>query len=268
MKAARSDSMTVDMKLGTYRRQYSGFINGKRINSVGWHAEAWFWRLHALADDFGNLRVDGEYLKCYAAPRKPVSVAKAERLTLELIKANLIVVYEYEGERFGHVVDFEDLQPSPRNGRRIQRVAPYMGNPGASGGTTGSHSHSHSHSSPIPDAREAKPPPSLDSPDFVGAWGEYVKHRAQLGERPLTDAAVMAQWARLSGWGSERAIAALKHTTAMGWKNIREPESDQRHPSSNDKAGGGSTGAQARHIARQQERLAGGYPGDGRDLPT
>jgi hypothetical protein len=33
----------VDMTKGMYRRIYSGFLNGKRINAVSEGAENWFW---------------------------------------------------------------------------------------------------------------------------------------------------------------------------------------------------------------------------------
>lgn len=99
------------------------------------------------------------------------------------------------------------------------------------------------------------PPPgaALCTPRFLEAWVSYRNHRRQLGDRPLTQAAETAALAKLTGWGIDRAVAALEHTVAMGWKNIREPERDNGHSGGNSKAAGGTSGM-ARHIEAQRER--------------
>lgn len=105
----------------------------------------------------------------------------------------------------------------------------------------------------------AMPPALAVSAEFVEAWTAYVRHRAELGERALGPSAVQAQWARLLSWGLERAVAALRHTVAMGWKNIRE--SDDAHSSGRGGVGAGARGAGSasgieRGIAAQRERDA------------
>lgn len=132
----------IDMTRGVYRRVYSGFITGKRLCSVSIEAEAWFWRLYVLADDFGNLAAEPVILRNHAAGLRDIAVAQSEAWIGELAEANLITVYECAGDRYIHFAHFEDLQPAPRNGRRIQRCPKpdgasggIRGNPGESGGS-------------------------------------------------------------------------------------------------------------------------------------
>ena len=133
-----ADSETADSTNGLYRRIYAGFLVGTRINSVSWQAEAWFWRLQALADDFGNLPAQWRVLAVTAAPKRFVSPEEAAILTAELLTAGLIETYRHDGDPFIHITDFTRFQPAGRNGRRIRRVPgeseSVSGNPGESGG--------------------------------------------------------------------------------------------------------------------------------------
>lgn len=132
---------TLDMTEGVYRRIYAGFLNNKKINNVSWMAEAWFWRLVVLADDYGNLDGNIRVLSVNAAPKRDVDAALAEKLTAELVKVKLIRLYEVDGDRYINIIGFEERQPANKNGRRIQRVPmpnkvrlQGVVNPGESGG--------------------------------------------------------------------------------------------------------------------------------------
>lgn len=142
-------SSIIDLQRGRYRRLYAGFLNGKRINAVSMLAEAWFWRVHALADDFGNLSADPVYLRTAAAPRRQLTPSRADAMTKELVEEKLLALYEVNGEPFAHIVGFETLQPPPRNGRRVRLCPAWpsevvqvvsgdelgeLGSPGDSGG--------------------------------------------------------------------------------------------------------------------------------------
>jgi hypothetical protein len=125
-----SASQTVtDLTRGVYRRQYAGFINGKRINAVSLEAEAWFWRVHtAAADDFGNLPGESSLIAYATIGRRGgVSVEQVEAWCGELLDADLLRYYEVSNERYIHVVGFLNRQPAPRNGKRIRRYpkSPY-----------------------------------------------------------------------------------------------------------------------------------------------
>ena len=149
-----------DRRLGIYRRIYSNFVNGRRINSVSVDAEALFWRLHALADDWGNLWGDPRLIQCHGAPRRSWTFQQVEAMTDELVTQGLIVRYDESGETYLNIVGWEKLQPANKNGKRLQRFPRHngqdTGNPGESKGiqvnpenpseSYPSHSHSHSHS--------------------------------------------------------------------------------------------------------------------------
>lgn len=140
------NSTIVDMTRGMYRRIYAGFLSGRRICSVSIGAEAWFWRLMLLADDYGNLEADPRLL-CQNARgrRRSVSEAQSERWITELAGTEppLVNLYNVGSERYCHLSGWEVLQPAPRNGRRVKRV------PGDAGGVPGIPGASSSRSSII-----------------------------------------------------------------------------------------------------------------------
>lgn len=111
----------LDLQRGTYRRIYSGMIWGKRINSVSLQAEAWFWRLNVIADDFGNLPGDVFRVLKETSGRRDVSSKAVQEWIDELVHARLLVAYEAEGESYLHIVGFGSLQPAGKNGRRARR---------------------------------------------------------------------------------------------------------------------------------------------------
>lgn len=112
-----------DSTNGIYRRIYSGFLLGNRINSVSEVAEAWFWRLNALADDYGNfVAPTWRVLAVTASPLREVSAHDAEIRTVELVNAGLCEFYDAGGRRHIHIVDFEKFQPNGPNGKRYRRV--------------------------------------------------------------------------------------------------------------------------------------------------
>lgn len=146
--------MITDLTRGIYRRLYAGFIKGRRINSLSLSAEAWFWRVLACADDFGN--ADAEPGLCYASTvgrRKGVSIKDVEKWLVELGESGLIQFYATEcGDKYLHVVGFEEMQPAGKNGKRVCRFPRpdesglIQNNPDFLNSSLASHSHSHSHS--------------------------------------------------------------------------------------------------------------------------
>lgn len=120
-------SNMIDMTRGVYRLVYSGFISGRRLNSVALPTEAWFWRLHAVADDYGNLPGDPTLVRNLTAGRRDVSLGAVEAFVAELVGAGLLIPYEAKGEKMLHVAGWLGLQRPPRNGRRIRRYAAFDG---------------------------------------------------------------------------------------------------------------------------------------------
>lgn len=66
-------------------------------------------------------------------------------------------------------------------------------------------------------------PPGFDSLEFADAWAAWTRHRTEL-RKPLKPTMAAEQLKLLAGWGETRAIAAIRHTIAMGWQGLREPE--------------------------------------------
>lgn len=129
---AAPDDEPVDLTRGVYRRVYAGFIKGRRINRVSIGAEAWFWRINAAADDFGN--ADADPWLCHAATAgrraRDVTPDQVSAWVKELQAAGLVEFYESSGDKYLHVVGFTEMQPSARNGRRMRR---FPMNPSESG---------------------------------------------------------------------------------------------------------------------------------------
>jgi hypothetical protein len=131
-----ADGMTTDMTGGLYRRIYAGFLIGRRINEVSMAAEAWFWRLHAIADDFGNLPGNTMVIRGFASPRRDLTIEQVDSMTAELELQCLVTPYEHNGDHYLHIAGFEKRQPAGKNGKRIQKYPIHpggiQGNPGES----------------------------------------------------------------------------------------------------------------------------------------
>ncbi len=139
---------TLDMTKGIYRRIYAACCKGRRINSVSAVAELVFWRLHCISDDFGTFEAEPVFVKSQAFPiRKDVSEEQIAAALGELSEHKLIRLFEYKSEKYGVVIDFLDMQPANKNGRRIQKFPSefrgMQGNPGESGESSGLHSDTH-----------------------------------------------------------------------------------------------------------------------------
>lgn len=122
------DAVT-DLTRGVYRRIYSGFITGQRINKLSLSAEAWFWRVMATADDFGNAPADPDLCRAATAGRRSVTSKQIAAWLKEMKTVGLITLYKAKGEWFLHVTGFEDSQPAGKNGKRIKRY-PHEGESG------------------------------------------------------------------------------------------------------------------------------------------
>lgn len=116
------DPMVTDLTKGIYRRLYGGFVKGQRINKLSLNAEAWFWRILATVDDFGNAEADPELCRSATAGRRNVTTAQVSKWLKEMRQVGLIEIYKVKGEWFLHVTGFEESQPAGKNGKRIMRV--------------------------------------------------------------------------------------------------------------------------------------------------
>lgn len=65
---------------------------------------------------------------------------------------------------------------------------------------------------------------SLNTPEFVTAWTEFIAHRKEI-KKPMTPMAMKKQMNALESLGPARAIAAINHSIRNGWQGIFEPDS-------------------------------------------
>ena len=113
---------------GVYRRIYAGYLRGERINSISVEAEAWFWRINAIADDYGNLEADRNVLWAMTVGKRAVTVGKravtvdhVHGWVKECLRVGLIWKYADKSNEYYHVDGFEWRQPMGRNGKRYQK---------------------------------------------------------------------------------------------------------------------------------------------------
>ncbi len=116
-----SDDSVTDLTRGVYRRLYAGFTKGQRINRLSLPAEAWFWRVLATVDDFGNGDADPELCRAMTAGRRKVTAGQVGKWLNEMNSVGLISFYEVKGERYLHVLKFPEWQPAGKNGKRFKR---------------------------------------------------------------------------------------------------------------------------------------------------
>lgn len=121
MPENESANSVTDLTRGIYRRIYSGFIKGQRINRLSLQAEAWFWRVLTTVDDFGNGEADPELCHALTAGRRKVTPKQVSAWLREMKDVGLIEFYEVKGEPYLHVTGFEVSQPAGKNGKRIKR---------------------------------------------------------------------------------------------------------------------------------------------------
>jgi hypothetical protein len=250
---------TLDMTEGVYRRIYSGFLDNAKVNSVSWMAEAWFWRLVVLADDFGNLKGNWRHLAVNASPVREIDAAQAKALTLELVKAKLVELYQVDDKQYIHIKGFTERQPANKNGRRIQKEPM---NPeesgcesvhlGESGGiqtnpeeSSASDSDSDSDSDSEPEAeanRDAsvalaatkKKSVNITAEQFVTVWRdrghsdsrlmhaveEFHQHRTNM-RKPISALAASKLVTVCEGFTVEEIIAEIEKSIASGYQGLR-----------------------------------------------
>lgn len=234
------DSKVTDLTKGVYRRMYAGFIKGQRINQISLQAEAWFWRVVASADDFGN--ADAEPLLCWTATvgrRVNVTVKQVKAWLKEMEESRLIQMYPGAGnEKYLHINGFEDLQPSGRNGKKVRRF-PSFDNPGESRivqnnpefqnaphSDTDTHSDSDSDSHTdtedksivapaTPDATEGEKVSKSRTAQAVEIFEYWKQERARNGQTVFDEKRKRLVMSRLADYSADfikQAIRGIKHS--------------------------------------------------------
>lgn len=178
----------VDMTSGVYRRVYAGYITGHRINGLSLEAEAWFWRLNAVADDYGNMRAEPSLLVAETVGLRQIKTEKVLGLVDEIVAAGLAYRYEVGRDQYLHIVGFEERQPCGRNGRRFKRHQLHpdapgstLGNPGESGGIQNNPVAPipipSPNPKPIPSVVDAGASPAVGVSLFEQFWKAWPNHK-------------------------------------------------------------------------------------------
>ena len=272
----------IDLSRGLYRRIYSGATKGRRINSVSERAELVFWRLHLVSDDFGRFEADPYLISIQALPRRrEITESDICLVLFELVEYKLIKIYEVNGEKYGEILDFSNLQPAPKNGRKVRRFPENSGedresvvNPGESGfkrEIPASYTHTHTHTqnsdtadagSPLhPDVQAVVSPPAESSPKgkspkasrspAKGNHAELIRHHAAVWSESRGGETYPFHGAK-DGAAVGRILKACGDDLAKAKRIVSDFVSD----SDPFYAGGGSTLAiLSTHISRYLSRL-------------
>jgi hypothetical protein len=173
------------------------------------------------ADRAGRLKDRPGTLKARLMPFDSVNVEKALQ---DLADGRFIIRYQVDGERYiqirtwnehqrPHHTERESVFPSSVNGE-LTVISPLENGEKKD-------SRNREHSLPFPSLPF---PSSLEGDDaFKTAWDDWVGYRKEI-KKPLTKRSMQAQLDEFARWGSERAIAAIRHTIRMTWQGLREPE--------------------------------------------
>jgi hypothetical protein len=253
-----------DLTAGLYRRQYAKFIKGKRINALSLEAEAWFWRVHAAADDFGNADGEPGLVHAATAGRRRVTVEQVTGWLNEMKTEGLIRFYESTGDTYLHVVGFIRKQPAGKNGKRVRHYpeSPWDesetrgGNPGESKGIQCSDSDSDSHS---------------DSEDKPATQATAVAAVAARAAAPADESRVVLVFPTVAGRRNKTADWQLRESyvselsQAFAGLDVpaecRKAHAWVRAKSSNRKTADGMREFLFRWMSRQQDRGgANGHP--------
>jgi len=115
--------LTTDITKGFYKRIYAGFIKSHKVNQLSIGGEAWFWRVLAVADDFGNTHAEPLLVhQATVGRRTGVTAEMIAGWLEEMHEVGLIQFYADEsGDKYLHIIGHEELQPAGKNGKRVKR---------------------------------------------------------------------------------------------------------------------------------------------------
>jgi hypothetical protein len=226
-----TDDSVTDLTRGVYRRLYSGFTTGQRINKISLNAEAWFWRILATVDDFGNGRADPHLCKdATAGLRRQVTAKQISGWLREMQAAGLVQFYSVKGEPYLHVVNFEETQPAGKNGRRLKRHPI----PGESEGiqeipdvVSASDSDNDPDTKDDAEKKKAQAPdsPPFTSDEFLKALDDFEQHRKEIKHK-LTPKARQGLYADFMKWGESKSIIAIRQSIRNQWRGVFEPKEE------------------------------------------
>jgi hypothetical protein len=204
------------------------------VNQLDAAEERFYRRLMSVVDDFG--RYDGRpnviRAACFPLLLDKVREADCSRWMAACQKAGLIVLYEVDskpyiwmpklGEPRAKHSKYPDLPESARTCAQANASVPY------SNSNAPTNSNSLSTTPQRRGGQELPPiPESLQTPEFIEAWGEWIESRRQI-RHPLTPIAAKRQLRDCEAWGVQRSIAAINNSIGGSYQKLCEPRGAHR----------------------------------------
>jgi len=72
-------------------------------------------------------------------------------------------------------------------------------------------------------AESSEIPPTLATPEFVAAWGDWCAYKRERGQS-LGSRSAKAQLAAMNGWGESVAVAAIRKSIMSSWTGVFQPD--------------------------------------------
>lgn len=216
-----------------------GIITSEAVNSLNPESELFYRRLMSAVDDYGRFHSHASLIRgaCYPLQLDRVSDEDVERFLDECVNAKLIFIYA--NGKCIQVVKFNQQRrakskfPQPSESELLSNVLTgdtldanqlqldsYIVRTDSTTTTT----------TPSYSRREKKAfgdipiPLSLNTPVFLAAWVDWVKHLSQKGVK-TTDLGFEMQLKNCEKMGVERAIAAIYRSIEHCWRSIYEQKS-------------------------------------------
>jgi hypothetical protein len=80
-------------------------------------------------------------------------------------------------------------------------------------------------------------PPTLNTPEFMGTWGQWVTYRKEI-KKKLVPTTIRAQLAKMERWGPSESVEKMKMAMEKGWIGMVEEKTNGQQTL---KSGGTST---------------------------
>ena len=243
-------------------------LRSKKINGLSLGAECLFWRLLLACDDAGRHPADPGEMSVGPLSRRflsgTVTQLEADSWLSELVRAELVTLYDVDGERFLQVLQHETkmrtpavLFPDPAEGVVMPVSEPDGGPSGHERGTRGADAPpdrigqdktgqdkgaaprarsprktgGSRKKNPDPNAFRAWTlPDALDRPEVkaaLDAWRDMRTHRRKKGRKRLTQRAAdraTADLERLAQGDYVRAVQLVELADDEEWLGFHEPE--------------------------------------------
>jgi hypothetical protein len=228
-----------------------GFVDSESVAGLTDWSHRLYSNLLVKCDDAGRFDGRVEMLRSHLFPLGTSRrVEDFNKALAELEKARLVIRYERDGRAFlqvtkwqrcgnsecsrfpwlngDHAISYVDKQTrdGPKRFVSTSLFDPMLmaSVPHAEGVKGDSDTETKTDTkTKTPPRTGAEVPAALNTPEFVMAWGCYLRHRDQMKDK-LTDTAKELALKKLSKMGVQRAVACIEHSVSNSWVGLHEPK--------------------------------------------